>query len=211
MTLKTLSLVSAISIVLPVMVSLLLKSRKESYVKPLLFFVYASLLFEIFFLYTASQKIKNVQWSHLYTLVEFITLAMFFFYILSDEANRKRLLVLFALYTLYLAVNPFLIEDINNFNPIARSINSFFFIILSLLYMYKIYQSETIEMPEKSPVFWIVTALLFYFSVSFFTFLLSHTLLKYSPDTIATSWFFHSMSNIIKNLLITWGLWLLKN
>jgi len=76
-------------------------------------------------------------------------------------------------------------------------------ILLSLVLYYQFFLIGDDIFLEELPIFWFNTAILVYFSGSFFTYLLSSEILTNTSLT----WTLHNISNILKNLLFAIGLW----
>lgn len=173
-------------------------------------FIIASFLFEALFYTLSKLHTRNVQYSHLYSVIEFATLFFFFKQILD---LKKGSLYPFAAYLIYLLINPFFFEEMMSFNPMARSLSCLIFIFLSLSFFFKLYQEEEILEPVKNPLFIIVIALFIYYSASIFTFVLINETFftDLDPKAIHNSLFFHSLSNVLKNMLITVALWMARN
>jgi hypothetical protein len=210
---RLLAYTSTFSILIPftaILVAKAWKVKREG-IDYLIYFIYMSLLFEVLFFALSRFGIPNVQYSHPYAIAEFLLLTMFFKGLFNWKSKIIRYYIWGFLF--YLIVNPFLIEPFSGFNPLARSIICLIFIAVSLFYYYQLYRDESIVEPEKSPSFWFVTGLFVYFAASIFTFIFINQLFvpnQFGETTIRTSLFFHSLSNILKNLLLAVGLWLTR-
>ena len=140
-----------------------------------------------------------------YGLIEFITLLLFFNFALKMKNRITQIIIL--VYVLYYFLNSIFIEGFFEFNTYARSVESLIMISMCLFYFYNIYTNELNIYIEKSPSFWIVIGVLFYFSGALFSFILSSDILSKSPDRFYNSWALHNLANILKNILFAIGLW----
>jgi hypothetical protein len=203
----TIAHISAFSIGIPFFFLLLWRKKFEGYLG-LWLFVGNSLLFELLFVWTNAMKIRNLPIFHLYTLMEFSVL--YFFFLSLIPLSAKKSIKIFSIgFALYLVVNPFLFEKLTDYNSISRSLESLVLIVFCSMYFYKIYKDEEIEQLENQPEFWMVCGLLIYLTVSLFTHLLANYIVK-SPSsraTIMASFAFANISNIIKNIAISIGIW----
>lgn len=202
--------ISTFSILIPLLGLIIVRSHNLKGGHYLKLFIIASFLFELLFYTLSKFHTRNVQFSHLYSIVEFTILFLFFRNILNI---KKGGFYPFTAYLIYLLINPFLFEDMMSFNPMARSLSCLIFIFLSLSFFFKLYQEEEILEPVKNPLFIIVIALFIYYSASIFTFVLINETFftELEPNAIHNSFFFHSLSNVLKNILITVALWMARD
>lgn len=202
---------SGISILLPALAFLFIPLPATRSTTMLKYFIFGSVAFELIFTITSFLGIYNVTLSYPYALFEAILLISFFLFFFHTPQKARGWVL--GIYTLLFFADSFFVEPLNtfvSFNPIARSFNGLIIVVFAFLYFYRIYQQEKITFLEREPSFWFVSGLLLYFSTSFFTFLFSAELFTLANDKIETSWFFHSISNLAKNGLITVGIWVGK-
>lgn len=133
-----------------------------------------------------------------YLVCETLLVGSFFYLIL-----RKNKLVILIYLFLFIAFVGRTIRDglfyyQHEFIPYLNLAN-IFFLIFVLINIFK--NSEELFI-ENNPNFWFTTGLLFYFSGSLFTDLLSSEILN-GPML----WVFHNIANILKNILFAIGLW----
>ncbi len=164
-----------------------------------------SLLFDLTSLAFSKLGIPNLHIINLYLLV-LGYLSISFFWALDKryfgilKPGRLAFILLFVL-------NFFFLEGYDKLNAMAFSISSITIICINLVFFYKIYSEEQISSLEKFGSFWIAVGLLFYFSGAMYSFLLSADILKGTPDNFYNSWILHNISNTLKNILMTIGIW----
>ncbi len=199
--------ISALSILVP-LVSLLAWKKHFIGFRALFFFVSGSAAFELFFYVTSFLKIRNLPFFHLYTLFEFLSLSILIVGLLDGS---KKILVRFLIFSvvMYLLINPFLWEDLNSYNSVSRSVSSLVLIFLYSSFFYKVFSEETVQHLESQPSFWFVVGILTYLIMGIFTHLVADYILKGSirKDTLLTSYAFVHVSNILKNVAISVGIW----
>jgi hypothetical protein len=106
---------------------------------------------------------------HIYLHSDFLLFSLFFYSTLNNVKHKKSVVV-FALIYVFCAImdytffESFWTENPDNLFFITQS----WMLILSLLAYYQIYTESKIIQLGKSPLFWIVSALFFYHSTSFF-------------------------------------------
>jgi hypothetical protein len=202
---------SGISILLPALAFLFFPPPAARSTTMLKYFIFGSVAFELLFAVTSFLGIYNVTFSYPYALFEGIFLISFFLFFFNTPPKKRGWVL--GIYAVLFLIDSIFLEPLNtfvSFNPIARSFNGLVVVVLSFIYFYRVYQQEKITLLEREPSFWFVSGLLLYFSTSFFTFLFSAELFTLDNDKIETSWFFHSISNLAKNGLITVGIWVAK-
>jgi hypothetical protein len=152
---------------------------------------------------------NNLVVSHVFGLVEGALLISFFHEVLRMPKRRYRYL-LTAFILLYISIS-ILFDNILEFNTYSRSFEALLMVVFAILSLHLFYVKEEDIFIEKSPEFWIVIAVLIYFSGGLFSFLLSSDMLSQSPDHFYGSWIIHNFSNLVRNILFTIGLWRIKN
>jgi hypothetical protein len=143
---------------------------------------------------------RNYWFLHIYGFFE----ATILFYFFSQVVQRHKILVylLAVCYCTYYVINSFAWE-LGMFNTNARTTESVIMILLSILMLHQFYQNEDDIFIDRSPLFWIIIAILTYFAGAFFSFVLSKEILLGTQ----LSWRLHNFSNILKNLLLAIALW----
>ncbi|MDH5398225.1 MAG: hypothetical protein OEX02_08770 [Cyclobacteriaceae bacterium] len=92
----------------------------------------------------------------------------------------------------------------NNFNTFGRSGACFFLLFLGIYYLYVVYKEEKEITLYKSTVFWINAGLMFYFGSSFFTYLLSSSILSQEISNLfSMAWLLIPLATFVKNIIIS--------
>jgi hypothetical protein len=107
------------------------------------------------------------------------------------------------------AVNSIFIQSIFTFNSWAWSMNMVVLMIIGITYLFKLYNNENDDSPlELRPNFIITAGWLIYASGSLFTYLLGIPILSgKAAGFFHNAWTFQCVSNLFKNVLISYGLW----
>lgn len=150
----------------------------------------------------------NLPVANIYGLLEGLLLSYFFYKRLPTFHFFIAIAVVLFV-AAYLADTIFITQLIE-FNAYSRTFEAAIMIFFSTLFFYTIFQNETDIFIDKSAEFWVVVGILVYFSGAFFSFLLSTDILSLSPDRFYSSWILHNVSNILKNVIFTAGLWRAK-
>lgn len=130
-----------------------------------------------------------------YFLLEIIFL--FFFYKRVIKSKIPQIIYLILLLYFLLTITTL---NFNFYLTRYFSIHALANIPICILFLYEIYHKEQNLLIERLPDFWFVIGLLFYFSGSMFTIVLSHEILN-GP----LPWSFTHLANILKNFLFAMG------
>jgi hypothetical protein len=112
--------------------------------------------------------------------------------------------VLFGLLNLFFIQGPF------NFNSYTSSLASILFILTSLTYFYILVQELPTEEITKLPMFWINTAMLIYYSGTFFLYLSADYLINVLKNNLIAIWLIHNFLGLIFYSIIGYGLLLIR-
>lgn len=150
---------------------------------------------------------NNLPALHLYTILEFNIIALFYFSFFGYFYDRRLVPFLMIGFTGFAVFNSIFIQKITEFNTYARGLEALLVIVFALLCFYKMLMELNTKRPEKHPVFWINTGFLFYFAGSLTLFILSNLVLKENKAFNYLSWGLHSCLLILLHLFIGIGLW----
>ncbi|HEX8061308.1 MAG TPA: hypothetical protein VF473_10255 [Cyclobacteriaceae bacterium] len=104
-------------------------------------------------------------------------------------------------------VNVFFIQGPGSNNSYTLSLRSTIFITISLVYFYVLIKELPAESITKLPMFWINTAVLIYYSGTFFQNLAADYMVSLKGDLI-TTWTIKNSLGMIYYAIICGGLWL---
>ncbi|GAA0188816.1 hypothetical protein GCM10009122_48140 [Fulvivirga kasyanovii] len=148
---------------------------------------------------------------YLYHLIGIAELLLYYGFYKRNVALTK-VLKGFFFTALIIYVLGSLFEGFDSINSFSRSVSCLYLLILGLYYLYVVYRDEIISDVTHSSAFWINAGLLFYFSASFFTFLMSKKILSLEiTDFFSAGWLIHMISNIVKNIVIFFAIRLRDN
>ncbi len=184
-----------------------IKSIKK-YLIPFFLIVSIAALVEISSLFIFDTTINNLTIFHFYTAFEFTLI--FLFYVLFYRQYFK-LKFLYLLLPCFYLINYFdnKLNGINEMDNFSVTIESSFFIIISLASFFFIIRHLIFENIVAMPFFWINSAILIYFSGNMVLFVVNKSLPK--EDFYILYSFINSPLNILYNLLICIGFWKSRN
>lgn len=150
--------------------------------------------------------LNNLPLLHIFTILEFGLLAGIFRDHLQPTVRPGQLYGLIAGFTIFAILNSIFNESILQFNAVARGVESILIILLVLLYFYVTLKTLKVSRLESSPLFWISSGLLIYFSAGLFVFIYSNYVLE-SQQASFTVWGIHTFMSIVRNLFFAVALW----
>ena len=114
--------------------------------------------------------INNMPLVHLYSVVEFGVICMFYRKILLNENIRKYIPVLFLFFLLICIVNALFFQTIFSYSTYTKPIEAIFVILLSIVYLLQLLEDYDKVIAHKTELIYINSGFLLYFSGSFVLF-----------------------------------------
>lgn len=197
-----------ISILIPFGLGLLHFKRFEKSFKMLFLYVAYGTLNEIVTRVLMYSGVKNTMpLIHVYQMISFAILAFFFVSILNGKKMRTILVFTVVLFELFGITNLLFFQSIQDYPQLPRTIVTFFVIILSMIYFYKVMVEASILKLRKEPLVWINAALLIYYSSNLFFTVLFKLILEYSREFSKLTTFYFSINLTLFYILIAIGFW----
>lgn len=191
---------SLYSIFLPLLAGLY-KFKSLSYtLKVLLIYIVISTISEILGEYLWQHGLNNVLVINIFIFSQFNLLAYIYYIHFKNYQFSKLLPYCIITFTIFAIINAFWLENIfRTLNSNTLILSGFILIILSIVFFHK---SMTEENNEKSTMFWISSAILFYFFTNMFIFIFDDIFndITLRPYSISL-WSIHAIINIITNVL----------
>ncbi|WP_338874752.1 hypothetical protein WBJ53_03950 [Spirosoma sp. SC4-14] len=171
-------------------------------------FVGLAALGEIVSLITAELNIRNLHILHVYTILEFNLIALFYRSFFGQFYPRWLVPALMLGFTGFAVLNSLLLQPLNRYNTYARGLEALLVMAMALLCFYKMLTELSAKRLDKHPVFWINTGYLLYFAGSLFFLILSNAVITDSNRALILMVFgLHSFLMVLMHLLISVGLW----
>ncbi|UHG93775.1 hypothetical protein [Spirosoma oryzicola] len=175
-------------------------------------FLLLSLVGEVVSLILSKLHIPNLFLLHIYTLIEFNIIALFYRRFFSNFYPKWLIIVLLTVFNSFAVFNTLFLQPLTVFNTYARGLESLMVIGLSILCFYKMLTELDIKRPETNPVFWINTGFLIYFAGSLILFILANVAIAQPNQSLSLmSWGLHSCLFVLMHLAFGLGLWLSPN
>ena len=133
--------------------------------------------------------------------------AVYIFY-RQSSASKPNPILLATLFCIY-AANTMLQNLDAQFNSNTWTLTVLIILFMGLSFFYQIYKNEDNITLKKMPQFIITCGWLIYASGSLFTYLMGTDILSGKPEGFFNNaWIFQCLSNLIKNLIISYGFYL---
>lgn len=147
--------------------------------------------------------------SNAFFLLEFIAISWFFISEIARPRVRGLAYSLAVLTGSYFVIST-IDRGVLNANYADAALLYAIYIYYALVGLHKVIQEIEYVMVERNPLFIFCIAILLYSSGSFFIFLFEHVMLISLGKLVDVLWVYvHNVLNIIKNLLIAYGLFLI--
>lgn len=156
--------------------------------------------------FLAFRHINNLPLLHVYTIVEFLFLGLFFYQFTERPKIKKLILGGILLFPVYGFINFAFIQNLHVFNSYTRPVEAILLIIFSLVYFY----IKTVENHNYTwhtrPETWIIIGILIYFSSSLVQFSFSNVVSSLVSRNIKLMiWAIHATLVLIMYLLFAVG------
>ncbi len=197
---KLLILLSAISILFPVLVSVRRYYGYDRFGRGLSLFLYLSASFELAVVTTWFYKINNLPLFHLFALIELLFFGWLYAQAFHQVWLKNVVNGLTALGAAFIIYNALLLESIWSFNSVSKTAESVYLIVLSLLLFRQLLLQREVMFLDRHPLFWLNSGVLLYFAGNLFVFMLQHAIAGSAQKGYVYG-FVHSGINILANLL----------
>jgi hypothetical protein len=198
-----LDLFSAYSIVLPAMTGIGTYRKQIKPLKKLSGLIFIALILDLSGTIFANYGLNNMWMFHSYTSMETVFLSLIFIDLLT---KWKKSMVRFLLrgFCLFSVMNIIQLESLDEFNSNQRLIAGITIIFYVMTYFFQIFQEAKINRLERNAYFILASALLIYFTGTFFLFIFG----KDAPTAVTLRlWDVHSILNIFLNIGYSLTLW----
>jgi hypothetical protein len=201
---------SSFSSIIPVSVALFRINYFKKTIYPIVVLVIIAFLVEVICVVHSLSGLNNFYIFRIYTVFEFTLLSAFYILFFRMYINPLifKLLILFFI---LVALVDYKINGFTNIDNISSSVSCIILTCYSLFLFYFLLKYLLIENLLSSQIFWVNTAVLFYFSGNLFLFAFSDLLVKKDDESYSLFWAtIHSFFNISYNVLLAVALWKTK-
>lgn len=192
------------------LIALLLKPHQPKYLRPVIWYLWIALLINLLcdvisdFPKSTFLGDSNNAFYNIHSLVRFTCFSLFFY--LDDKVyNRKFVLIVASLFTLFVIFNFTLFEKFFNYESFSSTlfiVESFCLLIFCLLYYLHELKADS-ENITSTKEFWLVTGLSTYVVINFFVFLFYEPLLLQNYNLAIKIWDIHNVAYILLCIFIS--------
>ena len=188
---------SLFSYLLPIVVFLILLKKIKSWQLWVIFlYSFYSFSNDSVILYRDSKGLYINHFLYIFTVLEYLLLATYFWSIIQTKRLKTTLIVLTVLFASFCIFN-ILTKPYKSFDSVQTSIEAILLIAYCIVYLFEEVNKPQITFIYSSFHFWIVIAILIYFSATFFLFVYANSL---PLETAQDYWIISHFSNILKNI-----------
>lgn len=179
----------------------------KSFLVPYFFLIIISLGIEGLNMFFAESGANNTHIFHFFTIAEFTLISLFYSFFFKKYFNPVLIYLIIPVF-LVIAYIDYRLNGLNSMDNFSTSIESIVLIFYSLFFFYYVLKNLVFENLLATPVFWLNTAVLFYFSGNFILFIFSNYMAKSDPMKYMLLWgIIHTFFNVLYNVLLSVGFW----
>ena len=168
-----------------------------------LFFV-ISFISDLTLLITISLGVRNnLPVINIFYIINIIFFGIIYYYAFFEPLLQKMVAMLSAMVLLFAVYNLIFVNKLTDYPSASNTALGAMSIIFSLIYFYQLLNRQEFIHIEKQGLFWFNSAVLFYFAINIFLFMLFQRLLAAHSTG---SFVIHDFVNIIANFLYTFAL-----
>lgn len=198
------------SVLVPILIGSTKKLGKHKELFSIYWLLLISFLVEIPNTILLFYNVNTMLIFHVFTVIEFLSLYVFYQRFYNTTNSGRYLWVFLMVFLLIAFADLFFIAGYRHVNNIASSTESIFLIIFSLYTFYLIMSKMLYDDLLDTSVFWINSAVLFYFAGTLFLFLFSNYLIAKGNKVYGELYKIHTVFNALWYLLISIGFWKVK-
>lgn len=204
---KLLGFISSSLSALPFIVALIYIKKIKAYLIPVFVLAIVNASVEVLInIYVEIGRGTN-EILHIFTIMEFCLLSLFFASFFKKYFNPFIIYSLMPLFCI-LAYLDYKINGLNSTNSFSLSVESFILVIYTLFFFYYVFKNLIFDDLLSQPVFWISTAVLFYFSGNFVLFVCGKYMARVDLDKYVILWaIIHTFFNVLYNVFLSLGFW----
>jgi hypothetical protein len=150
---------------------------------------------------------SNMPLGHLYILISFIFLALFYLYELKNLINKKIIISIIILYELFSLYNVIRFQSHLFYPSVPGALSALILVTFSVLLFANILRESKIQVLSASSLIWINSAVLLYYAGNFFFYSLYNFILSNSYEFLIQIIDFFRILNAIFYILIAIGIW----
>jgi hypothetical protein len=150
---------------------------------------------------------SNIAIVNTFFILQFYFLGALYFD-LFQKTNRFLVRAGLAVFTIVVVVNTFFIQGYQQLQSITLSASCVILSVFAIRFLIYSFEKEYLYYEESSCVFWINTAILYYFCANLWLFPISSFILSnFNSEYSAVIWMAHNLNNVAKNCMFAAALY----
>jgi hypothetical protein len=146
---------------------------------------------------------------NLYLPIETLSLLSIYYFAINRKVIRCILIFIAVSFMVFYGV--VIVGNITSLNSSAKTIRDFIMILCSVVYFYFLMKDLPEDSLKRLPMFWINTAVLFFFSCTFMLSLSLSYLVDVLKDDLIGYWTFRNFLRVLFCIIICIGIWQARN
>jgi hypothetical protein len=151
----------------------------------------------------ASKKVNNLPLLHLYTVLEFVLLSLYFRHLISS--HPKIIYAILYVFSTFCIVNSLLFQSIYQYNSYTRSLSGIIIVMYMLFYFKNSLDGKLAGHPEQMVYSSLNSGLMIYFGGSFFLFAYANVIMT-DAYMNTVFWSIHATLVLVMYVFFTKGL-----
>lgn len=166
-----------------------------------------SLMVEVLTRYLSKNKINSVSVFHVYMPLLFTVVMGVYFSAKVRVVQRKGFKLVLVLFYAVILFNTVWLQPFNSFNTNVIALASFVFIVLSIVYFYRLIQASSNEYFLQDPILWFSVGNLLYYSSMFILFVVVQKILNNRLEALYDVWILNAIFLIVLSICYSIALW----
>ena len=199
---------SIFSFLIPLVARLVIRHQEKSIIWNLLLALFVvSGGVDLITFFSKVSRVQSASLINSYTIIQFFLLGFIYFELYLRE-HRSIFYAAVGVYVVFEILNSIFLQPFNTFQNFSWTLTGIIFIMFAIGWKLHIFVTTPVLKLNKYPYFWINTAILCYFSVNLFLFILTNYVFTNMTESLGRIfWSFHNFNNIVKNVLFAIGLY----
>jgi hypothetical protein len=156
-------------------------NKTPSYIKSFIPFLIISLVLEIL---TYKMILKGLPTTNVYNFSSVLEICFYLWILINVNENRRVKKIIFIseiIYPIICFADIYFYQKFNGFHTITYALGCFLIILFSIIFFYQLFAKPKAIVLTKEPAFWICTALLLFYSVTFPMFVFVNFMKDFPP------------------------------
>lgn len=202
------SVLVPLSIIIPLCIGLFNVRYFRRYDWNIFIYLFMSGIINLVVSILAYNKINNMPLFHIYTMLEFVCIILFFIALYNNRTYRIVAAIVVILFLFLAIINSIIVQSLFIFNTHSRSLEALIIICYCIYYYYTQIKKEELVLYTAKNLY--VTGFFIYFCSAFIIFMMSNITLGISKELNWILWNIHAFMVLIMYVFISIGLYLGK-